>query len=209
MLGKLAKYDLVWIHKSISVFFIITLIMSTLTRVTSYFDTSFIGGVLYSLFKGATIGCLITLIVNCVIRIWVRFRLNFYKDESYLTHTLPVTKNTLYNSKMVSAIITLIISIIVVIISIAVAYLDTDMINKIKDIFNNNSVAFIFINLIIAFVLELLYMTLCGILGIIIGHKSNNGKLATSVVIAIILYFASQTLIFAITFGLSLLKPST
>ena len=43
------------------------------------------------------------IIINNVLRFWVRFRQTMYGDESYLTHTLPVEKNTLYASKMLSA----------------------------------------------------------------------------------------------------------
>ena len=33
-------------------------------------------------------------------RMWVRFRSNFYGDESYLTHTLPIKREVLYTSKI-------------------------------------------------------------------------------------------------------------
>ena len=206
MLGKLVKYDLAWINKSLSIFFIISLIVSSLTRISNLFTNSFVGEIIHSILRGATIGSIIALIINCAIRIWARLRNNFYKDESYLTHTLPVNKSTLYDSKIVSAIITLMISLIVVIITILIAYLDSDMINKIKNIFNNSDATFIFISLILSFILELFYMALCGFLGIIIGHRSNNGKLATSVVIGIILYFAIQTVMVVIMFAFSFIN---
>ena len=52
-----------------------------------------------------SVGCMFSMIfsilINTMMRSWVRFRDSLYKDESYLTHTLPVTKNELYNSKFI------------------------------------------------------------------------------------------------------------
>ena len=42
------------------------------------------------------------------------------------------------------------------------------MINKLKDICSNGNVKFIFISILILMVLELVYMTNCGLMGIII-----------------------------------------
>ena len=39
------------------------------------------------------------IILNNLMRLWARFKNNFYGDESYLTHTLPINKKTLYLSK--------------------------------------------------------------------------------------------------------------
>ena len=45
------------------------------------------------------------IIINTMMKCWVRFSHSLYKDESYLTHTLPVTKNELYDSKFIQALI--------------------------------------------------------------------------------------------------------
>lgn len=207
MLGKLIKYDLKWINKSLSVFFIISLILSVITRIVGLFDSSFIGNILYSILKGiCTTGCIAAIIINAVIRIWVRLGLNFYNDESYLTHTLPVSKSTLYDSKIISGIITMLISLVVIGISLLIVYLDGDMINKIKDIFSSGSIALIFINILIIIILEVMYLALCGIVGIIIGHRFNNGKKVKSILIGLGLYFLLQTIMLGIIFGISLLN---
>jgi len=206
MLKKLVKYDLLWINKSMIVFFIVSLIISILTRIVSCFDSSFVGNILYIVFKSAFISCIVSIIINCCIRIWVRFRNNIYKDESYLTHTLPVTKNILYNSKILSSILSILISLLVVAICFIIVYLDNEMINKIKDIFSNNNVAFIFISILILMIFEAIYMTLCGIVGLIIGHKSNNNKIVMSVIAGLASYFIIQSVIFCVTFGIGLIN---
>ena len=45
------------------------------------------------------------ILINNLMRTWVRFRHNLYGDESYLTHTLPVERKTIYLSKFITSII--------------------------------------------------------------------------------------------------------
>ena len=207
MLKKLIKYDLIWMNKSMVIFFIISFIISVLTRVASYFDSSFIGNILYIVFKTCSIACISSTLINCVIRIWVRFRTNIYKDESYLTHTIPVSKNTLYDSKIISSFFTLLISLLSILLDFIIVFLDNTMLDKLKQIFSDGNNTFIFINILIIMVLELLHVAYCGIMGIIIGHKSNNNKVLKSILIGIGSYYIIQTFIYAIIFLLGLFNP--
>ena len=50
--------------------------------------------------QGAMFSMMISAIINNLMRMWVRFKQNLYGDESYLTHTLPVTKASIYLSKI-------------------------------------------------------------------------------------------------------------
>ena len=52
----------------------------------------------------------------------------------------------------------------------------------------------------------MIYMTYCGLIGIILGHKSNNNKMTKSVFIGIALYFLMQTIIFAVVFSIGLIN---
>ena len=206
MLKKLVKYDLIWINKTMIIFFLISLIVSSLTRIISLSSTSFIGSTLYFIFKIATVSCIVSTLINCVIRIWTRFRINLYKDEAYLTHTLPVTRETLYNSKIVSGVISIMISLIAVLICILIVYLDQDMIDKFSKIFKSGNTLFTFINVLIITILEVVYMAYCGIIGLILGHKSNNNKMVKSVLIGIGLYFVMQMIIFTIIFIIGMIN---
>ena len=55
--------------------------------------------------SGVTISMIFNIIINNIMRLWARFGSNLYKDESYLTHTLPIDKKTLYLSKTLTSII--------------------------------------------------------------------------------------------------------
>ena len=206
MLRKLVKYDLKWVNKLMVIYFSIALILSILTRISSLFTESFIGNIIYLVLRGCVISCFVSIIINCIIRIWVRFKISLYKDESYLTHTLPVSKCTLYNSKIISLLISLIISVIVIIICTLIAFLNTDMINFLKDLFSNKDITFIVISIIITSILEFIYMANCGIVGILIGHKKNNNKVFKSVFIGIALYFIVQLIILGLIYAIGLIN---
>jgi len=91
MLKKLLKYDLFYTYKIIIIYYALSLIFALLTRVFLNFDTTLLN-IIGSICSGVTITLMINIIINTLIRNWARFNINFYKDESYLTHTLPVSK---------------------------------------------------------------------------------------------------------------------
>ena len=198
MLKKLLKYDLIWINKLMIIYFLISLIICTLTRIASLNTSTSIGNIIYQILKGVSISSFASVLINSVIRIWIRFRDSIYKDESYLTHTLPVSKCTLYNSKIISSLISVLLSLMVILIGFIIALLNKDLINAIKMIFNNNS--FIIIGMILTVVLEVFYMIYSGILGILIGYRSNNHSMLKSVFIGITLYFTMQLIILGIIY---------
>ena len=208
MLKKLMKYDLIWINKFMLIFFSISLIICTLTRIMSNFTTSFIGNTIYLILRGCAISCFISTIINCAIRIWAKFRISLYKDESYLTHTLPVSKNTLYNSKVLSSITSVVISLFATIICLCIAFLNKDVINYIKELFSDKETSFIVISLFITVILEMIYMIFSGLIGILLGHKSNNHRILKSVLIGIGLYYILQIILLGIIYSIGLLNTN-
>ena len=122
MLKKLLKYDLESIFKFIVIFYSLSLFFGVLTRIFLNINGSFIMNIIGQISSGATISMMVSILINNLMRLWVRFKNNFYGDESYLTHTLPVEKKTLYLSKILTAIITLFTSILVITLTLFVAY---------------------------------------------------------------------------------------
>ena len=76
------------------------------------------------------------ILINTLMRSWVRFRDSIYKDESYLTHTLPVTKNNIYDSKFIQALIFFVIGFAVIILSIFIAYYTQERWLVVKELIN-------------------------------------------------------------------------
>lgn len=214
MLKKLLKYDLKWCFKPLLVFYILTLFLAIVIRVVESFKQTFILLIIDKIACGALISMVISILINLFMRNWVRFIRNIYKDESYLTHTLPVTKNEIFLSKILTSIITLLTSFIVIIACVAVATLNENTWLFLKDsleksaIYFNSSVFSLIAVMIITIFFEILFIIMSGILGIIIGHISNNLKIAKSIVYGFIIYIAFSVLSLGILYLSGLIDPS-
>ena len=206
MLIKLLKYDLKYMIKNMCVFYILSIFFAITTRLLSLPEQSVMIGILSKISSGCMIAMIANVVINAMIRSWVRFRDSLYKDEAYLTHTLPVTKNVLYNSKLIQTFIFFFIGFAVVCLSLFIAYYTPDTWQVIKEYiktitigFNMSTLFFVTMAVVVIF-LELFNAIQCGFLGIILGHKSNNGKLVFSVLFGFIVYLVAQTLVLGLVF---------
>ena len=214
MLGKLLKYDLKYMIRNMSVFYILAIVFAIMTRIFISLEQTVIITIIKNISTGCMFAMVANIIINTLMRSWVRFRDSIYKDEGYLTNTLPVTKNQIYNSKFIQALIFFIVSFIIVILSISITYLNKDrwelLKNYIKSITTGlemNSALFISGFLGILF-LEIFNALQCGFFGIIVGHRQNNNKVAFSVLFGFIAYFASQSIVLALVFIVGLFNES-
>lgn len=196
MLSKLLKYDLQWLYKSLIIFYFFTIIFAISSHLFGLINNSLIFSLLTSLCNGISIILMISTIIYNIICLWIHFIKNIYKEESYLTHTLPVSKTKIFLAKIFSSIITLLTSIIIVIISIFICYYSNsnlqvleNVTQPISSIINVNSTIFIIFFIILIFI-EILYLIISGYLGIIIGFKSNNHKIIKSIVYGYVIYQA-------------------
>lgn len=210
MLIKLLKYDLKWIYKVVGVFYILSIIFSIIGRILSNIENSLVFGIITQITFGLAIGMMIASLINCIMRLWARFIKNIYRDEAYLTQTLPVDKKTIYASKVISAIITIFTTAAIIIISLGICYYSETNIEILKQLLEiaastyNMTVLGILLLVSIVITLQILLIVLIGYVGIIIGHKSNAQKIAKSIILGFALYMITQviSLIFVYIFGL-------
>lgn len=213
MLKKLLKYDLKWCFKPLIVFYILSIFFAIMVRIIESFEQSLIILIIDKICCGALIAMIINILINCFMRNWARFVKNIYKDESYLTHTLPVSKNKIYLSKILTAMITLLTSFIVIVACLAISSLNNDNWILLKEsleqsaiYFDSSVFGFIFVMLIAIF-FQFLFMMMSGILGIIIGHKFNNLKIVKSIIIGFITYMMLSANSIIILYIAGLLNP--
>lgn len=198
MLKKLLKHDLESIFKFIIVFYILALFFGLLTRIFLSIDGSFIMNIIGKICSGAAISMIVSILINSLMRLWVRFKNNFYGDESYLTHTLPVDKKTLYLSKVLTSIITLFTSILVIGLTLFIAYYSKENIETLKNILlpianaYGSTIIKILLAFLFIFFLEFANALQYGYTGMIIGHKMNNAKMGFSVLFGFIAYIIIQ-----------------
>ena len=206
MLGKLLKYDLKWIYKVIIVFYGLALVFSAIGRGLASIENSLVLNVMGQISIGIAISMMVSSLINCLMRSWVRFVRNVYKDESYLTHTLPVNKKTIYLSKVLAAIICVFTTVLVILACIAICYYSQANIENLKTIleiaastYNTTVINLIFMIATILF-LEIVFIILIGYTGIILGHKSGNNKMLKSIIIAFALYLLTQAITLILIF---------
>ena len=134
MLNKLLKYDLRYVYKILVVFYILTLIFALLTRLFSSIDNSVLFYILSKICSGLTISFIFNILINSIMRVWVRFTKNIYGDVSYLTHTLPVEKKKIYLSKFLSSVVTMFTSVAVILVVLFIAYFSKENFDFIKGV---------------------------------------------------------------------------
>jgi len=206
MLNKLLKYDLKYMIKNMSVFYILALFFAITTRILFSLDQSVMVNIIGKISNGCFIAMIANIVINVMMRSWVRFRESIYKDESYLTHTLPVTKNNIYNSKFIQTLIFFVISFAFVILCLFLTYYTKDRweilkltIDKITTGLDMNTWFFVIGMLLVVF-LEFFNAIQCGFLGMILGHRRNNGKVGYSVIFGFIAYILSQSIVLLLVF---------
>lgn len=210
MLAKLLKYDLKNIYKVLVIFYILAIVFAAITRLFFLIDDTIILNIIGKVCSGITISMIANIVINNILRGWARFRTNIYKDESYLTHTLPVTKNSIYLSKFLSVIITMFTSMLVVSLTLFIAYYSEESLTLVKEIllpfaeiYNSTVIGLLIIVLGVLF-LELIVLLQVGFTGIIIGHKFNFAKIGMSVLFGFIAYTASQIFVILCMFIIGL-----
>ena len=219
MLGKLFKYDFKWMSKVTYIYALILIVISISLKIVESVDQTFLLVILDKILVSMFISCIVSILLTSSLRIWVRFINNFYKDESYLTHTLPVTKNELFNSKVLAGICSLLLSVFVIVACLALVFINKESLESLKFMWNSltatyNSVFAVLyvIGLVVLIILEIIYIMMSGVLGITIGHRSNNYKMIKSLVVGLVSYglLSAMSLgVIAIVGGIAMFSTST
>lgn len=210
MLKKLLKYDLENIYKILVVFYGLAIFFAILTRGFLNIENSFMMEIIGKICSGTMIAMIVNILINNIMRLWVRFRSNFYGDESYLTHTLPVEKKTLYLSKFLAFIITLLTSFIIIGVSLFIAYYSKENIEALKNILipianaYGSTIIKILVAFLFIFFLEFANMVQSGYTGIILGHRKNSCKIGFSIIIGFVSYIGTQIIAIVMLFVIGL-----
>ena len=210
MLRKLLKYDLRNAYKGLIIFYSLSLFFAVLSRIFLSIENSFIMDIIGKICSGTTISMIFNILINNLIRLWVRFKNNFYGDESYLTHTLPVEKKTLYLSKTLASIITLFSSILIIALSLFIAFYSKENINIVKNLLLPLATVYesTVITIVLAFIfvcfLEIMNMLQSGYVGIVLGHRKNNNKILFSILFGFGTYLLTQVFAIVIVFIVAL-----
>ena len=197
MLKNLIKYDYKWINnKAMFAYYILLIIITVAVTVVESMEQTFFLLIVDKILSGMFISCSISLVITVLLRIWVGYNVSFYKDESYLTHTLPASKNELYNSKIIVSIISLIIALLFIALCFLSSYIINVGFDSIKAMYQGVVASFgkantnlFIIGIIVIIILEMLFIMFAGIFGLTLGNRSNNNKIVKSIAFGFISYF--------------------
>lgn len=195
MLGKLIKYDLKYIYKQLAIFYCIIIFCAIIARLTNFNSDIFIVKFIHEFTQGCAFGFAFGCFINASMRMWARLRLNFYGNESYLTHTLPLSRGTLWTAKFLSSIIVTLLSIIVCIAAFLIMFFSEDFIRG-WDLTNPDMLKFYGLFILAAFC-QITYIIQSGLTGIILGHLHNYNRAVHSVIYGLAVYFAGGVLLIA------------
>ena len=200
MLGKLFKYDFKWMSKVTYIYVLILIVISIALRIVESVDQTFLLVILDKILVSMFISCIVSILLTTSLRIWVRFINNFYKDESYLTHTLPITKSEIFNSKIIAGILSILMTAIVIIACVAIVALPLIadplkiMYDSLVQTYNGTYAVLFIIGIVLLIALEIIFFMISGIFGIVVGHSFNNYKMLISIIVGILSYCLLSTI---------------
>ena len=197
MLSKLLKKDLKKNMRWMWILFVSTIAIAGITRGCKELGKSIaffkIAGIFFdSVFYALAINALL----QPFLRNFLNFQKSFYSDEAYLTHTLPVTKNELVNSKYLTSLIELLCGFACLIISILIMFISPTFFDTIKyflstAISGNFSLTLLLTLIIILIIVEFLMFQSIVCFGITIGYKQKEHKVLNSFLVSAAMAFAS------------------
>ncbi len=139
MLIKQLKYDLKWVYSLIVVFYLLALVFAILARLTMFIDESLVFMIINKILSTTSVSMIVSALINIVTRSWIRFTKSVYGDESYLTHTLPISKKCIYLSKVLTSIIVSISTFVVAIICLIFCYYSKGLMDYLNSILENST----------------------------------------------------------------------
>ncbi len=198
MLGKVLKYDIKVLSRYLIPLYAVLLGLGLMIRLLSFFEkVSIINIILGIMIVAFIFAVTFSFILNGIFVIKYYLE-NLYKDEGYLTHTLPVKKGTLLLSKVLVALITIIMTFVIIIISVLIAFYTNGLFGDVFKVLDQSLAGME----IYKFILFMLVYGLIGYLttilmvfaSISIGFSKSSNKLVNSVVWALIFYFGMEFL---------------
>ena len=133
MFTKLLKKDLKKDMRWMWVLFVATILFACVTRgIKEIGESVAFFKIIGIIFDSVFYSLAVNLLLQPFLRSFINFAKSFYSDEAYLTHTLPVTKNQLINSKVVTAIIEMSLGFICLVVSLLVMYYSPTLFDTLK-----------------------------------------------------------------------------
>lgn len=221
MIKKLMKHDIKNMITFVSYIYIITIGLSIITRLFNIGRDIQILFIFGQIFASLTYSAIASILINTVVHILKVFICSFYKDESYLTHTLPVSKGKLLLSKYLSSLVVILCSVAVSFLSLFIIFYTPSLMETLSllisaSVAGFNMPSWLFVTLFIFIIFsQICSMMSMGFASIIMANKYNSKRVFKGLLWFFLFYFGSiyvtfmiAVIIFAISGNLSTLFAS-
>ena len=126
MLNKLLKKDLQRNMRWLWILFVATIGLAILMRGCKALGENAIFFRILEIFLSVFYAVVVNVILQPFIRNFMNFAKSLYGDESYLTHTLPVTKSQLITSKFLTALIEITLGFVTAVVALLIVFWTPD-----------------------------------------------------------------------------------
>jgi hypothetical protein len=175
MLSKIVKHDFLSLNKSLLVIYLLSTISTLVVLIASSFNGD-IAIATEAIAKDFALICLLITLLVPFFKCFFKIKDSLYKNEGYLTHTLPISKGTLYDGKMFAAIFTLIISWIIFASCFMSSFSGMNIIKLFLNVINDSKMLSTSIETISLAFTQLLFIFMSCMVGLILGSRLNKNK---------------------------------
>jgi hypothetical protein len=182
MLSKLLKKDLNKNMRWMWILFVSTILVAAVTRGFKELGENIAFFKVLGIFFDSVFYTLaVNVILHPFLRNFLNFSKSFYGDESYLTHTLPVTKNQLITSKFLTAIIEISLGFITLVSALLIMFASPTMLTTLKLLLStlitgNFSVVLVLIAFVLLVIVEFLMFISLIFLATIISYRAKENR---------------------------------
>ena len=201
MLGKLLKYDLKKNMRWLWILFVSSLVLAGASRGVAELGKNitffkvvgiFFDSVFYALLANA--------LIHPFLRSFLNFTKSIYGDESYLTHTLPVTKSQIINSKFITAFIEMVLGFVSIIFALLIRFASPAFFKTLKLLLSTLIIGEISVFAVLAFVIGLIIMEFLMYISIIffsivVAYRSKEKKALKAFLLTALMAFIAITVL--------------
>ncbi|HAM29874.1 MAG TPA: hypothetical protein DCP49_00425 [Erysipelotrichaceae bacterium] len=212
MVGKLLKYNLISEGKLCGSYCLLTLACAAAYRLFGLGSNAF-----FSIMQKGLLIVLVVLVIGSilvpVVEGWVHYNRHVYKDEGYLTNTLPVSKGAIYWSEWLSGALCLFVCLACAVFSLwLVVYFEDPQwmqatLSGLAGQLHITHPAGIAVLIGITYYTQVLFVMTCGFAGMTIGHYFDKDKTAKSILFSLLMYIAGILIILGMVFLIGRFDP--
>lgn len=220
-LAKLMKYDIKKMMRILVYIYVIGIVLAIITRVVNIWSEVQVAFIIGQVFTGCTFSAIASILVNAVVHILRVFIKDFYRDESYLIHTLPVTKSQLLLSKYLSSLFTIFASVAVSFLCVVIMFFSPEFFEGLKFFIQetiagfNMSIGGFIVIFVLSILVQICVIIMMSFTAIIKANSYNSKKIVKGILWFALYYLGSMVvtilvavIAFAITGNLSELSAS-